>query len=175
MALRGYADVPNRVVRLFLQEVGLQYDANRGLPRFRYSKLPPEVLTWFKNACAYCGGPPPLVEEHVVPMNRKLVGLHAWGNIVPACKDCNNLKSPMDNRGETWHTHPKLNAKRRNRIEDFATKYNYAPIVSDLKVVMEKLYLLTDQHTRALVGFGVSAAHPYIAGLHLPLPQADQA
>jgi len=34
MALRSLADVPNRIVRLFLQEAGRQYDENRGLPRF---------------------------------------------------------------------------------------------------------------------------------------------
>jgi hypothetical protein len=25
-------------------------------------------------------------------MNRKDLGLHAWGNVVPCCKDCNNGK-----------------------------------------------------------------------------------
>lgn len=30
MPLRSFADVPNRIVRLCLQEAGRQYDANRG-------------------------------------------------------------------------------------------------------------------------------------------------
>ena len=175
MAIRGYADVPNRVVRLFLQEAGLKYDENRGLPRFAFRRMPPEVLDWFGNMCAYCGGASPLVEEHVVPMNRRLVGLHAWGNIVPACVSCNAVKSPMDNRGESWQSHPNLDAKRRKRIEAYIMDYGYAPVVSELKLVMEKLYSLTNAHTRALVDFGVEAARPYIAGLHEPPPAADLA
>lgn len=175
--IRGYADVHNRVVRIFLQAVGLQYDVNRGLPKFTYRRLPPEVLAWFNNECAYCGRAPPFVEEHVVPMNRKLVGLHAWGNIVPACRECNALKSPIDNRGEPWHAHPNLDVERRARIEKFAEQYGYAPNVAELKLVMEKLYLLTDRHTRGLVDFGVAASRPYIAGLNQPpplLPEGDQ-
>ena len=103
MPLRSFADVPNRIVRLFLQEAGRQYDANRGYPRF--GSMPPALLARFKNACAYCGAPPPLVEEHLVPINRTSVGLHAWGNIVPACKVCNDLKAGNSGRViRSWTT-----------------------------------------------------------------------
>jgi hypothetical protein len=163
--MRSYSDVPNRTVRLFLQEAGLQYDENRGFPRFTFRTLPPELLTWFRNECAYCGGPPPFVEEHIVPMNRILVGLHSWGNIVPACKDCNSAKTPMDNRGEPWQSHPTLDPKRIANIEKYIKKYRYAPVIEELKLVMEKLYRLTDGHTRSLVNFSVVAARPFIAGL----------
>lgn len=111
-----------------------------------------------------------MVEEHVVPMNRKLVGLHAWGNIVPACDPCNKAKSPIDNRGEDWRTHPTLDPERLRHIEKFIKRYRYAPVVSELKLVMEKLYRLSDGHTRALVEFSVIAARPFIAGMHKPPP-----
>jgi hypothetical protein len=161
--LRSFADVPNRIVRLFLQEAGRQYDANRGYPRF--GSMPSALLARFGNACAYCGASPPLVEEHLVPINRTAVGLHAWGNIVPACKTCNDLKS-----GNAWEMHPKLDDDRRNRIAAYVAEYAYDPDVRELQVVLGKLYELADRQTRALVDFGLVASRPYIAGLHTPPP-----
>lgn len=163
MPLRSFADVPNRIVRLFLQEAGRQYDANRGHPRF--GSMPPALLARFGNACAYCGAPPPLVEEHLVPINRTAVGLHAWGNIVPACKACNDVKA-----GNSWENHPKLDDARRDRIAAYVTEYGYDPDVTELRVVLGKLYELADRQTRALVDFGLVASRPYIAGLHTPPP-----
>jgi hypothetical protein len=158
MPLRSFADVPNRIVRLFLQEVGRQYDANRGYPRF--GSMPPNLIARFGNACAYCGAPPPLVEEHLVPINRTSVGLHAWGNIVPACKPCNDVKA-----GNAWETHSRLDNERRQRIAAYVAEYGYAPDVAELQIVLGKLYELADRQTRALVDFGLVASRPYIAGL----------
>lgn len=156
--------MPNRIVRLFLQEAGRQYDANRGYPKF--GTMTPALVERFAGCCAYCGEPPPpkLVEEHLVPINRSAVGLHAWGNIVPACKWCNDLKGH-----QTWEVHPRLNAARRQRIEAYIEEYDYSPDVSELRVVLEKLYHLSDAQTRALVEFGLVASRPHIAGLHGPM------
>jgi hypothetical protein len=155
--------VPNRVVRLFLQEAGRQYDVNRGYSPFR--RLTASLIERFGGKCAYCGLPESLVEEHLVPINRKDVGLHAWGNIVPACKSCNDIKG-----GNAWAIHPKLDDERRHAIIDYIAEYQYAPDVTELKVVLEKLYDLADRQTRALVDFGLVASRPYIAGLHSPAP-----
>lgn len=163
MPLRSYADVPNRIVRLFLQEAGRQYDANRGYPRF--GSMPPELIGRFGNKCAYCGGPPPLVEEHLVPINRSAVGLHAWGNIVPACKSCNDIKTDT-----AWEAHPKLNGPRKAKISAYVADYGYRPDTAELRLVLAKLYDLADRQTRALVEFGLVASRPYIAGLHVPPP-----
>lgn len=170
MPLRSFADVPNRIVRLFLQEAGRQYDANRGLPKF--GSMPPALLARFSDCCAYCGAPPPpkLVEEHLVPINREAVGLHAWGNIAPACKPCNDIKA-----GGNWRLHPRLNSDRREAIEAYIAEYAYDPAVTELRVVLGKLYELADRQTRALVDFGLVASRPYISGLHAqsserPLP-----
>jgi hypothetical protein len=161
MALRSYADVPNRIVRLFLQEAGRQYDENRGYAPFR--RLTDELNARFGDSCAYCGESAPLVEEHLVPINRTDAGLHAWGNIVPACKQCNDIKA-----GNAWAIHPRLNDARRQAITDYISEFDYAPDVAELKFVLEKLYELADRQTRALVDFGLVASRPYIAGLHTP-------
>ena len=46
-----------------------------------------------RGVCAYCGrsvGAPSLTMDHVVPVARG--GRSSKGNVVPACKDCNNRK-----------------------------------------------------------------------------------
>jgi hypothetical protein len=161
MAVRSFADVPNRTVRLFLEKVGNQYDINRGYSPFR--SLTADLIARFDGACAYCGEPPApnqLREEHLVPINRKSVGLHAWGNVVPACKRCNDVKT--DN---AWQEHPRLDVGRRTAIEEFITDYGYAPNIDELRAVLGKLYELVDRQTRGLVEFALVASLPYIAGM----------
>jgi 5-methylcytosine-specific restriction enzyme A len=64
---------------------------------------------WWKRCCAkgvchYCGRPTPaheLTMDHIVPLARG--GRSTKGNVVPACKDCNNRKKnllPME-----WDTY----------------------------------------------------------------------
>jgi ADP-ribose pyrophosphatase YjhB (NUDIX family) len=53
MPLRSFADVPNRIVRLFLQEAGRQYDRNRGYTPF--GRMPASLIARFGGNCAYCG------------------------------------------------------------------------------------------------------------------------
>ena len=130
------------------------------------------LLDRFDGRCAYCGSPPPpvLVAEHLVPMNRESVGLHAWGNVVPACKGCNDIK-----KGNPWHVHSKLDAQRREVIETYISEYDYNPDVAELKLVLGKLYDLVDGQTRALVDFALVASQPYIAGFHKQvLPITDE-
>jgi hypothetical protein len=162
MAVRSFADVPNRTVRLFLERVGKQYDLNRG-HHPPYTDLTPELIDRFGGRCAYCGEPPPsngLREEHLVPINRESCGLHAWGNVVPACNECNKVK-----RHHPWQDHPRLDAGRRAAIEAFIAEYGYNPNVTELRAVLANLYDLVDEQTRALVQFAIVASQPYIDGL----------
>jgi 5-methylcytosine-specific restriction endonuclease McrA len=49
-----------------------------------------------KGICHYCGGvfpPAGLTMDHIVPVVRG--GRSARGNVVPACKECNNRKKHM--------------------------------------------------------------------------------
>jgi 5-methylcytosine-specific restriction protein A len=56
---------------------------------------------WWKRRCAkgvchYCGQPTPardLTMDHIVPLARG--GRSTKGNLVPACKDCNNRKKHL--------------------------------------------------------------------------------
>lgn len=134
--------------------------------------MTPALRQRFGGLCAYCGAAPGDVEEHLVPINRESVGLHSWGNIVPACKPCNDIKS-----GRAWQDHPRLDPARRAAIELYVGEYGYDPDIAELRVVLGKLYELADRQTRALVDFGLVASRPYIAGLHRaePVVVVDQA
>lgn len=57
MPLRSFAEVPNRIVRLHLQEAGRQSDVNRGhLP---FGSMTAALLARFDDRFAYCDGQPP--------------------------------------------------------------------------------------------------------------------
>jgi 5-methylcytosine-specific restriction endonuclease McrA len=163
MSLRSYSHVPNRIVRLFLEQAGRQYDRNRGLPPF--GSMTASLRSRFGGSCAYCGEAAKPVAEHVVPINRTAVGLHAWGNIVPACEPCNKIKA-----GSSWGEHPRLDEPRRSAINAYVVDDDYDPDVKELRIVVEKLYELADTQTRALVDFGLVASRPHMAGLHTPPP-----
>ncbi|MGY1663884.1 HNH endonuclease [Geodermatophilus sp. SYSU D00705] len=174
MARRSKADVPNRIVRIFLEHAGEQYDRSRGFKP--YSKMTDEVLDHFGCACAYCGAQgEPLVEEHVVPINRESVGLHAWGNLVPACKPCNAAK-----RSFSWRQHmaalqlpSPVRVERTDRTAAFIAECRYEPDVEHLKLIVSKLYDLSDRQTRGLIEFGLLASAGVLQGLHEPAPAID--
>lgn len=53
-----------------------------------------KTLKFFGNSCAYTGKKTKgLVQDHVVPINRKGCGLHIYGNIIPASKEANSAKA----------------------------------------------------------------------------------
>ena len=84
---------------------------------------------------------------------------------MPACKPCNDIKA-----GHPWGEHKMLDEARREAINGYIAECKYAPNVAELKIVLAKLYELTDRQTRALVEFGLVASRPYIAGMHTPPP-----
>lgn len=89
---KGKADIANFAVRAFFQEVGEAYDEMRGLPPYRRTPHLKEVLEFFGSECCFCGDPLTVKtasEDHLIPINKSEMGLHAWGNIVPARADCN--------------------------------------------------------------------------------------
>lgn len=47
-----------------------------------------------QSTCAYCGGPGPLVADHVIPLAAS--GPEAMHNILRVCQDCNATKSDRD-------------------------------------------------------------------------------
>jgi hypothetical protein len=60
-------------------------------------------------------------------MNKANLGLHAWGNVVPCCKDCNNAKQQTP-----WYEFLIKKAEcdahnRKAKIENFVASKNYDP------------------------------------------------
>lgn len=63
-----------------------------------------------------------------------------------------------------------LDADRRPTIKAYGEEYGYDPDVTELRVVLGKLYEWANVQTRALVDIGLFASRPYIAGLHTAPP-----
>jgi len=56
-----------------------------------------ETKEYFEWKCAYCGASDcEIVRDHAIPISRYKLGEHRLGNIVPACKRCNNKKGEQD-------------------------------------------------------------------------------
>jgi len=140
---RGRADIANTALRIFLQEMGAAYDQERGLAPYNGARHFSEVRGFFGERCCYCGdglAPNRVAQDHLVPMNKSSLGLHAWGNVVPACQDCNAKK-----QGKEWHAYLVSRAKhdaaeRYQRVTDFVAHYKYAPNPNDLRDTAEELY-----------------------------------
>lgn len=169
MARRSYSDVPNRVVRIFLEQVSTQYDQARG--RQPFQALTDEIRAFFGfGLCAYCGDAGADREEHVVPINKDSAGLHSWGNVVPACNRCNKLKGQQPwvelmTRLAALGVPSEVLVERTARLEQFITTEKYAPDVARLQAVAARLYTLTDAQTRGLIDFSLLAAAAAISGL----------
>jgi hypothetical protein len=96
---RGRADIANTALRIFLQEMGAAYDQERGLVPYGGPTDFATVKGFFGGRCCYCdieltGNSP--AQDHLIPMNKTSLGLHAWGNVVPACGSCNAKKQGGD-------------------------------------------------------------------------------
>ena len=153
MARQTRANIANTAVRIFLQDFGGAYDDMRGMPRYLRKRDLPEIARFFGDRCCYCGvefGPEKRpVEDHLVPLNQTGLGLHAWGNIVSSCAECNANKL-----GQPWTDVSDLagiRAKPRSkRIRQFVSKYRYDPPF-DLASATADLYAETGQVAMALI------------------------
>jgi hypothetical protein len=89
-------------------------------------------------------------QDHLVALNQTSLGLHAWGNIVPSCAECNALK-----QGRPWHEivaeRAGVNAAERyQRIREFVEKYRYDPPF-DLRSATADLYAEVGSVAMALI------------------------
>jgi hypothetical protein len=151
---KAKSDIANTAVRIFLQDFGAEYDAVRELPKYVKAKHLPEIVEFFDNRCCYCGvgfgaGTPP-VQDHLVPLNRSDLGLHAWGNVVPSCAACNAFK-----QGKPWHEVVAARAGdhasgRYRRITEFITHYGYEPPY-DLAAATADLYAEAGEVAMSLI------------------------
>lgn len=140
---RGRPDIANTALRIFLQEMGAAYDEERGRSPYKGSKHFKEIQDFFGGRCCYCGidfstSTPP-VQDHLIPMNKADLGLHAWGNIVPACQSCNASKQRKDWRDFIIERAGADAGERHARVRDFLDTYDYKPTFQ-LREVAEELY-----------------------------------
>lgn len=140
---RAKSDVANTALRIFLQEMGAAYDEERGLPPYKRARDLPLIAEFFDGRCCYCGIPfdpaEPVVQDHLVPMNKTDLGLHAMGNVVPACAACNARKQGRDWREFIVERAGADAHERLTRVKTFVTGYHYAPSL-DLRDVAAELY-----------------------------------
>ena len=129
---RSKSDISNSAIRIFLQMVGKFYGEARGFDKFGPTKLQKQkLLEYFDHQCCFCGRlieVGTLSQDHLIPMNKEHLGLHAWGNVVPCCRDCNNSKNQA-----SWESFLASQAKgrtfqdRRSRILSFVSDQKYDP------------------------------------------------
>jgi len=128
---RSKSDISNSAIRIFLQDVGKFYDQERGYEPFGPKVgQKDELLEFFNHQCCFCGSAierKSLSQDHLIPMNKSSLGLHAWGNVVPCCSNCNNEKQQ-----KPWEDFIKKKAgtfleDRTERINDFVKSKSYDP------------------------------------------------
>lgn len=140
---RSQSDLSITAIRIFLQEVGSFYDKERGFEVFKPSaKQKAEVHAFFAGQCAYCGtaldGDLSTL-DHLIPLNRTALGLHAWGNVVPCCRSCNKEK-----HFGAWEVFLAKKAGqdaplRHAQVLSFIEHYRYRPELG-LHLIAQNLY-----------------------------------
>ena len=90
-----------RAIEVFIMTVFIIEVAEQEIKREKEKARELRRTQWWKNRlakgiCHYCGGsfpPAELTMDHLVPLVRG--GKSSHGNVVTACKDCNNRKKHM--------------------------------------------------------------------------------
>jgi len=129
---RSKSDISNSAIRIFLQKVGNFYDKERGFEVFRPSmSQKKELLEYFNSKCCYCGrrlSVSTLSQDHLIPMNKEYLGLHAWGNVVPCCTNCNNERQQRDWKEFLYSKEDSdVRQVRKRKIEKFIKDKKYSP------------------------------------------------
>jgi hypothetical protein len=165
---RSKSDISNSAIRIFLQDVGKYYDEARGFEPFGpkvAQKI--ELLDFFNHQCCFCGteiNRKLLSQDHLIPMNKSALGLHAWGNVVPCCQPCNNEKQQ-----KPWLHFLVIKAgsnapARKQRINDFVTSKNYDPALN-LHEFADNLYEDVGQVAMTLINLRYKQAQEGIKNL----------
>jgi hypothetical protein len=95
---RAKSDVANKLVSMFLHELSRRIN-QRSPIRVDSEKYEDLVRRLFNNQCPYCSrdlASTVSVIEHLDGMNRFRAGLHVPGNVLVACRRCNNEKRRDD-------------------------------------------------------------------------------
>jgi len=139
-------DASNAAVRALLTLIGENHDlAVLGTPpgELRGKKLKQRLAIDFNNKCAYCNinVSDKMEVDHVIPMNQKSLGQHMYGNLVPACKDCNRSKRSLSLE-EFLDKYSVPNASQlKHKIQSRARRYGVNPPSDSLRSLVANLYL----------------------------------
>jgi HNH endonuclease len=174
---RSQSDLSNTAIRIFLQDVGSFYDTERGLEPFKPTiRQKQEVLAFFDGCCAYCGI---LLDEdlstldHLIPLNRTALGLHAWGNLVACCRHCNkekHFKNWLEFLGAKAGDHFEA---RRDRIITFVDHYRYKPELG-LHTIAQNLYQDVGEVSMTLLRLRFRQAQETIRAIIGPTPERPE-
>jgi hypothetical protein len=97
---RAKSDVANKLVSMFLHELSRSISEEWPI-KVGDEEYGVQVRKWFSNDCPYCScklAETIPVIEHLDGMNRYRAGLHAPGNVLVACRKCNNEKRRDDSK-----------------------------------------------------------------------------
>jgi hypothetical protein len=95
---RAKSDVANKLVSMFLHELSRKIGQGQ-LLKIESEEYEQLVRETFGSRCPYCSRdlvPSESVIEHLDAMNRSRAGLHLPGNVLVACRRCNNEKRRDD-------------------------------------------------------------------------------
>lgn len=137
---KGISDVSNFAVRIFLQKMGEAHDKSKGFAPYSKKDFK-AVKEYFNNECCFCGNNTiKLTGDHLIPINKTSLGLEAWGNVVPACSECNAQKHSKDWVSFLSNVPGGLNKHRQDKIEAFVAEYQYGPDADAIRIAVEELY-----------------------------------
>jgi hypothetical protein len=94
------SDVANKLISMFLHELSRSVSKDCAI-KVKSKEYVQMVQESFNNLCPYCSRElswENSVVEHLDGMNRLRAGLHVPGNVLVACKECNNRKRTDDSR-----------------------------------------------------------------------------
>jgi hypothetical protein len=94
------SDVANKLISMFLHELSRSI-SKTCVVKVKSKEYVQMVRDAFNNLCPYCSRSltwDNSIVEHLDGMNRRRAGLHVPGNVLVACKECNNRKRTDDSR-----------------------------------------------------------------------------
>jgi hypothetical protein len=96
-----------------------------------------ETINYFDNKCAYCNEETKLVMEHAVPINKKHLGEHRLGNIIPSCKKCNDEK-----HNKNFIEFLNDDIDKIKKIQLYMDNKNYVPLTGNeqIEMILEMAY-----------------------------------
>jgi hypothetical protein len=139
------SDSSNAAVRAVLTTIGQRRDAAvLGLAPgdLKGQKIKAALFEEFGGQCGYCqkdigGG---FDVDHLVPINKQSLGLHMYGNLVPACNSCNSAKKNKS-LGAFLEDSKITNAKTvQRKLSNRAAKYGANLDSQKIQELIENLY-----------------------------------